>query len=132
MSLKAVQITANQAADLSCGHDAEINQGCGSLLRLLNRRAFTIVSSKIIGFAFHKAMKEWSAAGIIAADINENKLKLQFKLGTECGFGRELPLQYSLPCKHSLYKAFINNVAIPLSLFHPRWLLDGLAVLYER
>jgi hypothetical protein len=61
------------------------------LLRLLNRKAFAVVSSKIIGFALHKAMKVWYTAGIIA-DIKENKLKLQFKLGTERGLGYELPL----------------------------------------
>jgi hypothetical protein len=31
-----------------------------------------------------------------------------------------------------LYKAFVDDVAIPLSLFHPRWLLDGPAFLPER
>jgi hypothetical protein len=30
------------------------------------------------------------------------------------------------------YKAFVEDIAIPISLFHPRWLLDGLAVLYKR
>jgi hypothetical protein len=65
------------------------------------------------------------------ADELEDQLELNFIPGTECKLGCELPLRYSLPCKHWLYKAF-DDVAIPISLFHPRWLLKGPSVLYNR
>jgi hypothetical protein len=42
-----------------------------------------------------------------------------------CLFACELPLRYSLPCRHWLYKAVVRSWAIPLTLLHPRWLLDG-------
>jgi hypothetical protein len=89
-------------------------------------------SDKITGYALEKATKEWSATKIIADDIKADQQELDFILRTECKLGCELPLRYSLPCKHWLYKAFIDNVAIPISLFHPRWLLDGLLVLHKR
>jgi hypothetical protein len=96
------------------------------------RKYCELKTDKITGYALDKAMKEWSATKNMADNIEEDKLELQFEPGTECKLGCELPLRYGLPCKHWLYKAFIDDVAIPLSLFHPRWLLDGPAMLHER
>ena len=101
--------------------------------RLLDQRAFATVGDKITGYALDLAIKEWSATKIMADNIKKDQLKeLHFILGTECKLGCELPLRYSLPCKHWLYKAFVDDIAIPISLFHPRWLLDGLPVLHKR
>jgi hypothetical protein len=58
--------------------------------------------------------------------------KLPFTLGLECKLGYALPLRYGLPSKHWLYKALIEGVPIPLSLFHPQWHLDRRLVLQER
>jgi hypothetical protein len=129
---KAVQIIADQTANLGRKYDAKINRDCKNLPRLLDRKAFAIASDKITGYALEKATKEWSATKIMADDIKADQQELDFILGTECKLGCELPLRYGLPCKHWLYKAFIDDVAIPISLFHPRWLLDGPSVLHKR
>jgi hypothetical protein len=36
-----------------------------------------------------------------------------------------LPLRYGLPCHHWLFQACLKDEPIPISLFHPQWLLDG-------
>jgi len=130
--LKAVQVIANQTTDLGCKYNAKINRDRKTLPRLLDQRAFATVSDKITSYALSLAMKEWSATKLIADELEESQTELNFIPSTECKLGCELPLRYGLPCKHWLYKAFVKDIAIPISLFHPRWLLDGLAVLYER
>jgi hypothetical protein len=100
---------------------------------LIEGRAFAIVGDKITGYALDQAIKEWSTTKIMADEIEEDHPEeLHFILGTECKLGCKLPLWYSLPCKHWLYKAFVDDVPIPLSIFHPCWLLDGPLVLHKR
>jgi hypothetical protein len=76
-------------------------------------------------------MREWSATKVLGDHIEDGQ-SLDFEPGTECRSACELPIRFGLPCRHWLYKVFVDNVPIPLSLFHPRWLLDGPAVLHER
>jgi hypothetical protein len=49
-----------------------------------------------------------------------------------CTFGCELPARFGLPCRHWMYASVVEECPLPLSLFHPRWLFDGPAVLHER
>ena len=42
--------------------------------------------------------------------------------GDTCLQGCHLPKRYRLPCKCWLYRCVIEDIAIPLSLLHPRWL----------
>ena len=37
----------------------------------------------------------------------------------------DLPVRYGLPCRHWMEKAMQDSASLPLSLLHPRWLLDG-------
>jgi hypothetical protein len=43
----------------------------------------------------------------------------------------ELPLRYRLPCKHWMLYFYRKDELIPINLFHPCWLIDGLFTLYE-
>jgi hypothetical protein len=43
----------------------------------------------------------------------------------------ELPLRYRLPCKHWMLYFYRKNEPIPANIFHPRWLIDGPAVLHK-
>jgi hypothetical protein len=89
---KVVQIIANQTANLGRKYNAKINRDRKNLPRLLNQRAFAVVSDKITGYALSQAMKEWSATKIIADELKEDKLELHFVPGAECKLGCELPL----------------------------------------
>jgi hypothetical protein len=40
----------------------------------------------------------------------------------------ELPIRYGLPCRHWMSKAVECGYALPLSLIHPRWWLEGPAI----
>jgi hypothetical protein len=48
-----------------------------------------------------------------------------FAEGASRPYECELPLRYALPCQHWMLGAYELDVSIPLSLIHPRWLLDG-------
>jgi hypothetical protein len=96
----------------------------------MDKRAFTLVGQKLTYYAIELTMRKLSAAKRLADNVAEG-LVLNFEPKTECTKGCQGPLRYSLPCQHWLYSAVADNVPIPLSLFHPRWLLDGPAVLYE-
>lgn len=37
----------------------------------------------------------------------------------------ELPTRYGLPCMCFMVKAYYEKIPLPLSLVHPRWLIDG-------
>jgi hypothetical protein len=88
-------------------------------------------------------MTEWSNTKImgLAIDAGEEEA-VHFELegevcapgspGPICPLACALPLRYGLPCKHWMYPAFLRGCQLPLSLFHPRWLFDGLPVLHER
>ena len=82
-------------------------------------------------YALNIAMKEWSAAKRLADHIEEGKEELDFELFADCTKGCTAPTRFGIPCQHWLYPAACDGIPIPLSLFHPRWLLDGPAVLYE-
>ncbi len=45
--------------------------------------------------------------------------------GTHCPLLCELPLRWSLPCRHWMYPAFVDVIPIPSLLIHPRWFFDG-------
>jgi hypothetical protein len=80
-------------------------------------------------------MMEWSNIKIIGLAIDKRgEEAVDFKSESsepECS-GCELPLRYGLSCKHWMYPAFLKDCQLPLSLFYPRWLFDGLPVLHER
>jgi hypothetical protein len=49
-----------------------------------------------------------------------------------CPFHCELPMRQRIPCRHWMLISFKARTPLPLSLFHPRWLLDGPAVVHDR
>jgi hypothetical protein len=92
---------------------------------LLDKDVFLLVGEFITHYALDISIWEWSTTKRLEDQIIEDEMafdriyKLPFTLGLECKLGYELPLRYSLPCKHWLYKALVEEVPIPLSLFHP-------------
>jgi hypothetical protein len=97
--LKALYQIVNRIADLGCKHDAEINCNCKSLLQLLNRAAFAIVSIKITHYALEMAMRKWSVTKVLRNSIEARDL-LDFELGTECITACQLLVWFGLPYKH--------------------------------
>jgi hypothetical protein len=81
-------------------------------------------NTKIMGLAIEGGEEE-------AVDFNPESLNPEGSRPA-CPLACELPLRYGLPCKHWMYPAFEKSCQLPLSLFHPRWLFDGPAVLHER
>jgi hypothetical protein len=66
-------------------------------------------------------------------DIEEGEEEeFEFDPNEGCTSGYELPARYCLPCRHWRYASVVEETPLPLSLFHPRWHLDGPAVLQNR
>jgi hypothetical protein len=128
---RAIRAIVEATADIGHKYDKEINNNRRTLPRLLDRTAFTNVGHMLTHYALDIAMKEWSAAKRLADNIEDGKEELDFELFTDCTKGCAAPARFSIPCQHWLYPAAKNGTAIPLSLFHPRWLLDGPAVLHK-
>jgi hypothetical protein len=83
-------------------------------------------------YALELSIPEWSATKRMADNIKEGKEEeFEFDPNVGCTFGCELPARYSLPCRHWMYTSIVEDCPLPLSLFHPRWHFDGLAVLYN-
>lgn len=97
----------------------------------MDQKAFAYAGQKLTHYAIEMAMRELSAAKRLADHVAEGWV-LDFEPKKPCTKGCQAPLRYSILCQHWLYTAAANDVPIPLSLFHPRWPLDGPAFLKER
>jgi hypothetical protein len=87
--------------------------------RTLDSQRFNHLVGQVSIFALDKVAPEWEAVKQ-AMDIGIIH-SLSFDAACEC----ENPIQYSLPCRHSFKQACLDGIPIPLSLFHPRWWLNG-------
>jgi MULE transposase-like protein len=130
---RAIQIIQDQTRRLGREYDADINQQRRTTPRLLDMTAFSAIKSKLTHYALELASAEWSATKQLADDIEDGKEE-EFELDPDvgCSFGCELPIRFGLPCRHWMYASVVEECPLPLSLFHPRWLFDGPAVLYDR
>ena len=70
-------------------------------------------------------MPEWAAVKMLALEEGAEEVAKGFNQESGCMLACELPLRYGILCKHWMYPAMIRKCQLPLSLFHPRWLLDG-------
>jgi hypothetical protein len=110
----------------------EEDQNRVSLPRLLDRSAFRHLLGAVPHYVLDMLDPEWEAAKAQRwrQDVmREEKLEALRALdGPGCPLACELPLRYGLPCRHWMYEAVVRASPIPLSLVHPRWLLNGPAV----
>jgi hypothetical protein len=130
---RAIQIIQDQTRRLGREYDADINQQRRTTPRLLDLTAFSAIKSQLTHYALELTSREWSATKQLADDIEDGKEE-EFELDPNvgCSFGCELPARFGLPCRHWMYSSIVEECPLPLSLFHPRWLFDGPAVLYDR
>lgn len=93
--------------------------------RLMDRNMF----QNLIGLITHQAIdlisRELDAAKKIMEDIAHGGEPIIESAGESCIYDCELPLRYGLPCKCWLYSCVANSIPIPISLIHPRWLIEG-------
>src|SRR5205814_957402 len=82
--------------------------------------AFQNLFGKITLYAIDLLIVEWEAA----------KDSTIIWTGA-CSNACDLPTRYKLPCHHWLSRAVEKWMPIPLSLIHPRWWLDGPAIVLD-
>lgn len=119
---KAVEYLVADLETLLSDHHNVVNRQQKFRLRLLDLDAFSKVSDLLTHYCLNLVMTEWSNTKIIGLAIEKGE-KEAFEFDLEvpgCPLVCELPLRYSLPCKHWMYPAFVKGSQLSLSLFHPR------------
>ena len=81
----------------------------------------------LLGQITHQAIellhKELIAAKGWVVDVEDEAS--QAPDGDSCQKACHLPKRYGLPCQCWLYRCVVEEIAIPLSLLHPRWLMKA-------
>lgn len=112
----------------------------------LDRHAFKHLIHKTTIFALDAVDKEWQKAvktvrttpehglnppdirALGVTDIPMAEFSMAFPPKCNC----TIPYQFALPCQHYLIPVVRANGHIPLSIIHPRWLLEGPAIVQGR
>ena len=107
-------------------YNKRINENRKNNSMLIDKKAFQIVRGLLTHYAIRKAMVEQRATKDFADVINSgDKEPFKFNEVVRCPSKCELPLRFSLPCKHQILLFYLSKRPLPLSLFYPRWFLDG-------
>jgi hypothetical protein len=110
-------------------YNERINDNRKNNPTLMDLKAFVQGRSKLTYYAINKTMAEWRATKDFSDAIDssdEDPFEFDEAIGCLCEC--ELPLRFGLPCKHWMLLFYLSKRPLPLSLFYPRWLLDGPAV----
>jgi hypothetical protein len=128
----AIEELISHVNRLHAEYNERINNDRRHLPRIYDKFAFAEVGSLLTHYAIGMVMEEWVATQDMFDAIQEEEVDLfqPPEDGDEgCGFECQLPLRFRLPCKHWMYEHFYLKTPLPIGLFHPRWLLDGPAVI---
>jgi phosphatidylglycerophosphatase A len=110
-------------------YNKRINENRKSDPTLMDKKAFEAVRGLLTHYAIGKAMVEWRATKDFSDAINSGDKEIfEFDEVVGCLCKCELPLRFSLPCKHWMLPFYLSRRPLPLSLFYPQWFLDGPAV----
>ena len=107
-------------------HKAE-NDSRRSRGRVLDRSAFRLM----IGQVTHRAIELMSTELALLVTMRSNKEgnkvfeTLALTNPPVCQLECTLPIQFGLPCRCWMASGINQGLALPLSLIHPRWLIDG-------
>jgi hypothetical protein len=122
----AVEALIGQIKELAEEYNKRINHNRKAIPNLMDRHAFREAGPLLTHYAINLTMAEYRATKDLADAIECGKMELlDFNETIGCEFGCHLPARYRLPCKHWMYYFYIHDEPLPISLFHPRWLLDG-------
>jgi hypothetical protein len=111
-------------------YNERINENRKTDSMFMDKKAFQAVRGLLTYYAIGKAMVEWRATKDFADAIDSSdKEPFDFNEVIGCPSECELPLRFSLPYKHWMLPFYLSKRSLPLSLFYPRWFLDGPAVI---
>jgi hypothetical protein len=123
---KAVEVIVKDLEALMTRYLNNVNRDRRKTSTLLDKTAFGDVGELLSSYALDLTMQEWREAKKLASDSI-----FVDTAAHGCELACELPCRYALPCRHWMLPAVELRRQLPLSLFHPRWLLDGPAVLHD-
>ena len=93
--------------------------------RVLDRSAFKLMIGQVTHTAIDLISIELLALTALQRDDDEAVQRLALVEPPVCQLDCTLPIQYGLPCRCFIARAINQGLALPLSLIHPRWLIDG-------
>ncbi len=123
---QSVQRICREVRRITLAHETEINDQRRNLPLLVNRSIFGGLITLITHQAIEMLLREWNIASkwaLDSADDDADEVDPEPEQG--CQLLCQLPLRYGLPCKCWLYQCIVEEIPIPISLIHPRWLYDG-------
>lgn len=110
-------------------YHAEINRQRGQLPVLVDRSKFCLIGELITHQCIEFISRELDAVKLLAEDfarrVSTGSEDLSESNGIGCASGCELTMRYGLPCKCWLYRSVVDEIPIPLSLIHLRWLFGS-------
>jgi hypothetical protein len=139
---KAIQYLVEDQKGLLAEHHRRLNHNRKFRPNLLDLSVFQEVADSLTHYCLAKAMVEWditkSLRDRVLAGYEEEE---KFDPTAGCLYLCQLPLRFGIPCRHWMYLSFSPSLEnknegdiyrqLPLSLFHPRWYLDGPSVVRD-
>ena len=128
----AVEALVENTSQLAEQYNERINKDRKTLPVMMDKRAFKSVKSLLTHYAIKMVNMEYIKAKELSDEIDRGEVR-PFELddAVGCTFGCQLPARFRLPCKHWMMQFYLRNKPLPVSLFHPRWLLDGPPVVHS-
>lgn len=91
----------------------------------MTNRFFHEIKRSITHEALNLLFRDWIATIKLAEDLEKSNQPCSNTERNRCRTECLLPVQFGLPCRCFLYHCLVEEKAIPMSLIHPRWALDG-------
>jgi hypothetical protein len=130
--IDSVERICKRLETMAADHEENLANSRISDLRLGDSAFFALVQRRITLYALEKCNDELLKAKQLFKQAGLDEEVRSFNPEFGCQDECELPLRYRLPCKHWMLYFLLLDQPIPLNLFHPRWLIDGPSVVYER
>jgi hypothetical protein len=96
-------------------------EGLTARPRMLDVKAFQLVTGKVTLQALNRISPEWDEAKKLVLlsedDYSRQGDNLNEPGQSQCMF--ENPVRFGLPCRHNLMRSVKNGFAFPVSLIHP-------------
>jgi hypothetical protein len=129
---EAIMRICEQLESLPDDYEYRINRNRIYEPRLIDQEFFKLAIRHITEYALNLCAPELLKAKIILDELEEAGKDFEFDTEKGCQERCQLPLRYRLPCKCWMAYFYVRKLAIPLNIFHPRWLIDGPSVLQEQ
>jgi hypothetical protein len=129
---RTVQIITEELNSLPKRYDDLLNKSRLTDPRLIDKSFFRQCLRRLIYYCLGLAIEEYQSAKVMLDRLDQEYRLYEFDPENGCQLEYPLPLRYGIPCRYWMAYFYQDNISLPLPLFHPRWLINGPSVLYEK